>query len=228
MTYLERKSPLDLVKIASQESSHIKDVSRLLQGYPPSQEATHWLVHAYEVGETPPWLAAHLLGQIGFEGGYDTAKSILLSGPGQLAESYAGAAMAQLDEKRALVDLSEICLSGESRRIREGAISGLGKIRTKEAKNAVLNALEVNAIFASTVSNVLASMGLTEAELQELLASPETSHRKVGLLMLEARALREQGSFSLSVDTATLASRALTTAMVPARTRRILSDLLKE
>ncbi len=80
----------DLVKTAIREDVSFKLVVAELKKRPPSKAAAETVIEAYRLGDTPPWLAAMLLGECRDKVGYATTREILLSAPRHLAESYAG------------------------------------------------------------------------------------------------------------------------------------------
>src|SRR3712207_3109990 len=95
----------ELVAHAAAAPWIFKDVSAELEKRPPDAPAAHHLIAAFQSGQAPAWLVAVLLGRVGHEVGYATAREILLSAPGSFAENYAGAALARIRREGALEDL---------------------------------------------------------------------------------------------------------------------------
>lgn len=60
-----------------------------LEALPPCAEATRHVVEAYARGDMEPWLTAAVLKALRHDSGYETAKQILLAGPGLCSENYA-------------------------------------------------------------------------------------------------------------------------------------------
>jgi hypothetical protein len=113
------------VRHAIQEHLSFKPVFAELGQRPPSREAAEFVANAYQHGKCPAWLAAALLGECRDMIGYATVHSIILVAPRQLAESYAGVAMARIAGHSALNDLVTIMSTALDRKSREGAAYGL-------------------------------------------------------------------------------------------------------
>ena len=78
---------LELVRRAVANPAVFKAVSGLLRRRPPDDAAAAWLVAAFDAGEAPAWLVAHLLGQLRSPVGYGSVLRILMSGARRLSES---------------------------------------------------------------------------------------------------------------------------------------------
>ncbi len=128
MMELDHLGDLELVDQAIESSRYFKIVSRAFEGRAPSAPAAERLIAAWEAGEAPAWLTAHLLGRIGHDLGYGTVRTILLGGHGSGSGSYAGSAMGRIRGAAAEADLTTILRNSAARRVREGAAYGLAEI----------------------------------------------------------------------------------------------------
>ncbi|MGK3991101.1 hypothetical protein WME99_49090 [Sorangium sp. So ce136] len=163
-----------LVATALADHRRFKHVAAELERRVPDADAASTLVQAYRVGEAPPWLAAYLLGCIGHEVGYATAREVLLTAPGLLAESYAGPALAKILGERALPDLCALLRDAPKQVSREGAACGLGRLGSPRAEEALLEAVTTGRIRWHIAAGVLARIPIAPRRLGELLRSGET------------------------------------------------------
>jgi hypothetical protein len=168
--------PPELVTGAIRDNLSFKVVAAELKKRPPSQAAAEIVVNAYRRGEAPPWLAALLLGGCRDKTGYETVREILLAAPRQLAEGYAGAALAQIGGPDALQDLIGIMLNASNRRSREGAAYGLEDLGGPEAASAILDAALSGKISSSLGGGVLGRRFPDEGVVLKLLESGD-KHR---------------------------------------------------
>lgn len=149
-----------------------KRVHTELEARPASEAAARQMIDAYRRGEVAPWLTAALLGACRHAEGYDTLREILLAAPGQLAESYAGPAMARVRGEAALDDLLDLIMTAPKRISREGAAYGLQLFNTPDARVSVLEATRAKQIRRRTGAWILGKMEPDEGLVLELLRSP--------------------------------------------------------
>lgn len=134
------RSPSELVALSLEVVPRMKLVGPELDTRPPDEAGATRVIQAYEAGAAAPWLTAYLLGCVGHERGYGTARAILLAAPGSLAESYAGTALAKIRGVEAYEDLVELMNHAPQRDGRDGAAYGLVHLGTSRAAAAVLDA----------------------------------------------------------------------------------------
>lgn len=168
---LNGMSALDLVRAAIAWQPNVKVASDALVFRSPDSAAAEYLVAAFARGEVPPWMTAHLLGQLRAAGGYDTVRGILLAAPGQLAESYAGTALARIRGMEALPDLVEVLNNAPVARSREGAAFGLGVVGTPAAADAIFDAAAAGHLRVRTAAYVLGGMPVDQARVADALLS---------------------------------------------------------
>jgi len=162
---------LDLVKAAVSERASFKFVARELEKRPPSKAAAEEIIDAYRRGDAPPWLAALLLGRCRDKVGYTTVREILLSAPRQLAESYAGVALAEIGGDQALDDLKQLMFDAPDRKSREGAAFGLRALSSSKAASAIFEAVLAGKIRWETGAWILSGKFADENLLLKLLQS---------------------------------------------------------
>lgn len=133
-------SSVELVRSALNDPATFKQVDAMLAQRMPDHAAAELLIAAFEAGTAPAWLVAHLLGRIGADCGYATARAIVLAAPGQLAESYAAVAMVRIRGAQAFGDLAELLNTAPHRASREAAASGLAEFGSVEATELILAA----------------------------------------------------------------------------------------
>ena len=170
---LGARSAEELVAIVVAEVMFFKNVGAELQRRPPDESAARALVAAFRSGQAPPWMTAYLLGCIGDEAGYDTVREILLSAPGQLAESYAGEALARIRGERAFDDLRMLLQDAPKRVSRAGAASGLAQLASPDAATAILEAALSARIGYMTAGNVLTDLPVDAHRVVLLLSSDD-------------------------------------------------------
>jgi len=170
---LERMAAPDLVRAAIQEKLVFKLVAAELKKRPPSKAAAEAAIEAYRQGEAPPWLTALLLGECRDKVGYATVREILLSAPRQLAESYAGTALAQIGGPEAFEDLKTLMFTAPDRRSRGGAAYGLEALGLPEAAPAILEAALAGKIKCETGGRILGGKFVNEAMVLGLLQSED-------------------------------------------------------
>ncbi|QDT30680.1 hypothetical protein Enr10x_60480 [Gimesia panareensis] len=143
-----------LVDAAIRNTGIFKQVGLRLEKMAPDEQAAKNLIAAFHDKRCAPWCTAFLLGCIGHPAGYQTAKDILLSQAGQLSESYAGVAMAQMRGVEAYDDLHQILLSDQNyeRSVREGAAYGMAHVAATELPDDFLAAYDLERLSLSIVS----------------------------------------------------------------------------
>ena len=152
---LHNYSSIELVRYALHDPANFKQVDAVLAQRMPDPAAAELLIAAFEAGTAPVWLVAYLLGRIGTACGYATARAIVLSAPGQLAESYAAVAMVRIREAQAFGDLAELLKTAPQRASREAAASGLAEFGSAEAAELILTASQAQTIRASIARRLL-------------------------------------------------------------------------
>lgn len=165
--------------------------SELLQARLPDDATSELLIEEYRTGRAPPWLAAHLLGCLRAPAGYSVVREILISAPGLTAEAYAGVALARIDPALARGDLLLLMSQGGHRRIREGALYGLGSLRQPDLGDAIVEAVRRGRVQADAAGSVIASLGLSHEALLAWLESSDALRRNVAVravFFLSARA----------------------------------------
>lgn len=173
-----------LVSVAVDDDVQFKRVVAELETRPASEAAARRVVEAYRDGEAAPWLTAVLLGTCRHELGYSVAREILLAAPGQLAESYAGPALARIRGEQALEDLSVLMMTAPKQVSREGAAYGLEALGGTPAKAAILEAGLARQIRWQTAGWILGKMDPDEGLLLDLLASADSVHLGLGTELL--------------------------------------------
>lgn len=185
---MTRNRQLELVKQAVATHADFKSVAEDLERLAPDLEAVRWLINAYDRGEAPAWLTAVLLGRIGHDDGYATARAILLAAPGLLAEDYAGCALARLRGSRALDDLVQIMSKAPKIQTRKGAAAGLGRLNSEEAATAIVQATRDRVLPAFTAGGVLAHLPVSADVVAALLAAEDPRDIQVATELLYLRA----------------------------------------
>lgn len=170
----------DLVERAVADHLFFKKAAFELAHRPPSTTAAQRLMAAFGCAAAPPWLTAHLLGCIRDETGYETAREILLQAPGQLAESYAGVALARIRGTRAFDDLCQILRSAPQQRSREGAASGLARLPSTNAATVILEVALLNRIRYTVSAFTLAELRLDPAMVNDLLTTGDRRAIRLG------------------------------------------------
>jgi hypothetical protein len=125
-------SDLELLVAVLEHWSLWKKAGPILEARPPSETGARFLLAQYKKGACAPWAAAYLLGCVRHELGYTTVLQILLDGPGRIAKSYAGVALAKINPDRASEDLLNVLKESPHRKSREGAAYGLGTLPLTE------------------------------------------------------------------------------------------------
>ena len=183
----------ELVTIVVAQHMFFKIVGAELQRRAPNESAACELVAAFLSGQAPPWMTAYLLGCIGAEAGYGTVRKILLSAPRQLAESYAGPALAQIRGERAFDDLRMLLQDAPKQVSREGAAYGLARLASLDAVTAILEAALSARIRHGTAGNILAELPVDAHRVLLLLSSDDQRSLRLAteiLWMATSRALR--------------------------------------
>jgi hypothetical protein len=170
-----------LVDDALENVLQIKPVAAELERRPPSGEAANHVIRTFREGRAQPWLAALLLGRIGHENGYATAREILLGEPG--AGSYAAAALARIRGERAINDLCEALVVAPMQADREGAASALSDLGPGAA-GPVMSASIDGHIRWQTAAGILAHLLIDPIVVAELLASRHERGPKMGTEIL--------------------------------------------
>lgn len=155
MLDLHNNSALELVRYALNDPAKFKLVDAVLAERAPDPAAAELLIAAFEAGMAPAWLVAYLLGRIGADCGYATARMIVLAAPGQLAESCAAVAMVRIRRARAFADLAELLNTAPQRASREAAASGLAELGSAEAAALILAASQAQTIRANIARRLL-------------------------------------------------------------------------
>ena len=178
-----------LVRRAVEEGGGFwKEAGRQLALYDPCVETAGELVASYRSGESPGYLVAYLLGQVGHVSGYETAREILEAGEQQLSEDYAARAMARIDPERATGDLMAILKRTDSGAVRRAAAAGLGTVGDAAAKRALVAAVGDGLLFEESVARELETIGVAEDELVAWLrAEPPLARVAVQILANRAR-----------------------------------------
>ena len=172
-TDLKALPSVELVRVAVASHLDFKLVSAALGRRPADPKAAKLLIAAFRRGEAPPWLTAHLLGQLRTAVGYDTVRGILLAAPGSLAESYAGPALARIRGQEAAPDLVHILNTAPKLHSREGAAGGLEVLGTPAAAAAIFDAAASGRIRVSTGGAILGKMPFDQARVAQALLSGE-------------------------------------------------------
>ena len=157
-----------LVETALEDLVLVKAVAAELERRPPSHEAAERVVRAFTEGRADSWLTAVLLGRIGHESGYATAREILLSG--HLGAEHAGAALARIRGERAIDDLRDALLVARTLRSRESAAAGLARVGPN-AVGPVLAASIDGQIRWQTGAGILAALLIEPTVVAELFGS---------------------------------------------------------
>jgi hypothetical protein len=204
-----------LVKNAIADNLSFKDVIKELKKRPPSRAAAELVLEAYRKGDSPPWLTAVILGECRDKIGYTTVREILLAAPSQLAENYAGVALAQIAGPDAFQDLIEILFNAKHRHSREGAAHGLATIGSPEAAKAILDATLSGKLAWSTSGSLLGKLSPEESLLLNLLNTHDKNDTRLATeilwsCLLEARNIQPADQIPPLVLNP---SRALRTAM---------------
>jgi len=196
-----------------------------LEPMEPDAAAAAAVVAAYEGGRCPPWAAAALLGAIGHSDGYATALAILRAAPGQLAESYAGPALAKMRGDAALPDLAAVLEDPAcALRAREGAAFGLARIADARADELLLAAVDQERVRTSVAGSVACDRGTSDDALIRLLRAASPRRRNTAAWAVFYRAAK--GRVSSALATSMLA--ALDAAPLPftSAQREMLRDRL--
>jgi hypothetical protein len=139
-------SSVELVQRTITGEENFKAVAIEFESRPPDLAAAQRLVEAYREGRAAPWLTALLLGRLRASEGYPVTREILLAAPGQLAESYAGPAMARIRGEAAREDLLGIVMNEAPKRSREGAAYGMALLRGPGVADEILAAFRAGRI----------------------------------------------------------------------------------
>ena len=204
----DNMTAIELVDKAVQNRTCFKIVSPKLEALPPDKTAANKLISAYRAGKSPPWLTAHLLGCVGHSVGYATAKQILLDGPGQSAESYAGVAMAKIRGTESYADLREILANGEQPKMRRGAAHGLAHRREPDVIPTFIEGYAAKRLPLNDVSWHVAHCGPDDSVLISLLKSSDSRLQRLGCKTVETL-LWSDGGFSPPGDVVKEPARAL-------------------
>lgn len=186
---LARMDAPELVRTAIREQVAFKLVVSELKKRPPSKAAAERVIEAYRQGDAEPWLAALLLGECRDKVGYATAREILLSAPRQLAESYAGVALAQIGGSEALEDLKLLMFSAKDQHSREGAAYGLEALGSQEAAPAILEAALVGKVKCETGGRILGRKFVDKDRVVRLIQSGGKREVRLATEILDASIL---------------------------------------
>ena len=175
----------ELVETAIRDHGTFKFVVNELKKRPPSEPASEIVVAGYRRGAIPPWLTAVLLGGCRDRVGYAIARQILLSAPRQLAESYAGVALAEIGGAEAFEDLRALMLSAPDRHSREGAAYGIKALGLPETGTAILDAVLAGKIRRETGGSILAEFA-DEEMVVKLLRTDDLDQVRLATEIIDA------------------------------------------
>lgn len=174
------RSSLQLIESAIDQSGDWKDNSLELEERGPDAQSTAAVIHAYDEGRCPPWLAACLLGAIAHPDGYATALAILRAGPGTSAEAYAGPALAKMLGNAALPDLEEVLVDDELPSwVHRGAAHGLALITDPRGLDVLLAAVDLQRVEISTAGYIAHERRTPPATLLAWLESDDHNRRNL-------------------------------------------------
>ena len=182
---LARMDAPDLVRAAIRDHVSFKFAVAELKKRPPSKAAAEAVIEGYRRGDAPPWLVAVLLGDCRDKIGYATAREILLSAPRQLAESYAGVALAQIGGPEALEDLKTLMFSAPDQHSREGAAYGLEALGLPDAAPAILEAVQTGKVKCETGGRIISHKFVNEQTVIGLLQSGEKRQVRVATEIID-------------------------------------------
>jgi hypothetical protein len=190
----------ELVARAIENPSLFKEVaSQLRPEDPDAPSAALRLITAFRAGKTPAWETAFLLGCIGHDNGYDTAKEILHSYTANLAPSYAGVVLVQIRGERALEDLREVILFAPNLHSREGAAYGIVRIKSQAALALLLEAAMTKRIRWNKAAWLLSEMPFDPQWLVMLLSKEDITTLRFATEIVWAAVVDEfRGSKTLS------------------------------
>ena len=222
----------DLTTLPSQEvlaevvAGHpfFKQAGALFESRPPDEATGLALVEAFAEGRAPPWLTAYLSGCLRARSTYALVLGILESDARQLAQSYAGVALARIAGPESRSDLLQVVRDAIGRRSREGALYGLGELGDLSILPTILEAVLEHRIGESTAGSVVAKLGVPHAQLVEWLQSRSDVHRSVALEAAFSLSARPGGWSDVALAQAVRAALDTGTIRVAPRVRRRLED----
>lgn len=184
-----RPTVIELVRYALNDPAKFKLVDAALAQCAPDPAAAELLIAAFAAGTAPAWLVAYLLGRIGADCGYSTARAIVLAAPGQLAESYAAVAMVRIRGAQTFGDLAELLNTAPQRASREAAASGLAEFGSAEAVEFILAAGQTQTIRLNIAGSLLGRLPCDQAKIAELLTSEQAHNIRLALAIVKVMAL---------------------------------------
>ncbi len=178
-------TPIEIVRQALADKGSFKRNARRLKELPPDLDATQWLVLRYQTSQMEAWQAAFLLGCVGHEVGYDTAREILLGNFRQSSECYAGEAMYFIRGTDAYEDLRSIMLGHPQFHVRQGAACGLACFRSPDVIADLLLAFQEHKLWPKDVARKIAECHPSDEQLLPLLRSEDERAQKLGLHIVD-------------------------------------------
>jgi HEAT repeat protein len=183
----------EIVGHALRQHAIFKFASEIFLERPPDESAAAALIEAFEAGEAPAWMTAHLLGCLRAPAGYEIVRQILISAPGLLAESYAGPALARIAGPAARDDLLDLMRRGQHRRAREGALGGLGELGDKSVVPPVLEAVRDRLVGRHAAGAIVRKLKVSATELAAWLQSSDEDARHVAIDAISGLSATEEG-----------------------------------
>ena len=200
----ETLSGVELVERATTKIAFFKDVGAELGRRSPDDDATAALIEAYRSERMPAWMAAYLLGCARGSGSYEVARQILIAAPGMLAESYAGTAMARIDDLASHDDLASLIVEAAHLRSREGAARGLGIVAQQATCLLLADAVRAGRIRTQTASTILSTIADIVPQLLEWLAQDDELTARLAFAAATTILLRDAGPAQTALSKAVL------------------------